>query len=258
MAEQSSRLGSHNCLGIHADITDYEQQAQAFLQTFEWAGNKLDLFFANAGIGDTDSLYKTLEPLDKRTGLPKPLNLRTIDVDLSAVLQGLHLARHFFQEKNSTKLGRILVTSSVIGLYPNHALPLYTASKHALVGVVRALAPVYLKDSITINAILPTLINTNLMPREVADEFHVPEQTTPMSTALKAFDAVLADDKLTGQIMELSLDDVVFKQQPEYSRKNTKWMFEQWELWERVCQPLLPRKPGENAIRVSRPAQPFL
>ena len=258
VAEQSSRLGAHNCLGIHADVTNYDEQARAFLQTFEWGGNRLDLFFANAGIGDTDSLYKRMQPLDERTGMPQPLNLRIIDVNLNAVLQGVHLASHFFLEKGSTKLGRIVVTSSVIGLYPNHALPLYTASKHALVGFVRALAPVYLKDNITINAILPTLIQTNLMPKDVSDEFHDPKQTTPMSTALKAFDAILGGNDFTGQIMELALDDVVFKQQPEYSRENTKWMFEQTELWERVCEPLMPRQPGDNAIRVKTPAQPSI
>ena len=255
VTEESSRLGSHNCLGIQADITNYDQQAQAFLKTFEWGGNRLDLFFANAGVGDSDSLYKTLDALDESTGLPKPLNTRTLDVNLNAVIQGVHIARHFFSEKQSTKLGRIVITSSVLGLYPNHALPLYTASKHALVGFVRALAPVYLKDRITINAICPTLIHTNLMPSHIAPEFHDPKQTTPMSTALKAFDAVLGDDSVTGQIMELALDDVVFKQQPEYSRENTKWMCEKMDMWEKVCEELMPRKPGENAERVKPPAQ---
>ena len=251
--EQSARLGSHNCLGVHADVTDYDQQAQAFVQTFEWGGNRLDLFFANAGIGDQDSLYKDLA-MDERTGLPKPLNLRTINVNLDAVIQGVHLARHFFSEKNTRKGGRIVATASVIGLYPNHALPLYTASKHGVVGLVRACAPVYLKDNITINAILPTLIETNLMPKHVAANMHIPEQMTPMSTALKAFDALLRNVKLTGQIMELALQDVVFKQQPEYSRANTKWMFEQMTLWETACEPLMPRKPGDNAVQIKPPA----
>lgn len=252
---ESERLGSNNCLGIHADITDYDQQAQAFLQTFEWGANRLDLFFANAGIGDTDSLYKDMNGLDEKTGLPKPLDLRTIEVDLHAVLQGIHLARHFFSEKNLKGGGKIVVTSSVVGLYPNYAMPLYATAKHGVVGLVRSLAPVYLKDKITINVINPTLIYTNLMPKHVAEEFHKPDQTTPMSTALKAFDTALGDDKLTGQTMELALNDVVFKQQPEYSRANTRWMFEQTELWERVCQPILPRKVGENAAEVVPPPQ---
>lgn len=251
--EQAARLGT-NCMGLRADVTDYDDLARAFTSTFEWGGNRLDLFFANAGVGDQDSLYKDLA-MDERTGLPKPLNLRTIDINLNAVIQGIHLSRHFFSEKNNKPGGRIVATSSVLGLYPNYALPLYTASKHGVVGLVRALAPVYAKDNITINAILPTLIYTNLMPKHVAPLMHVPEQTTPMSTALKAIDAVLDDDKLTGQTMELALDEVVFKQQPEYSTENTKWMFDQMHLWETVCEPLMPRKPGENAAKIEPPAK---
>ena len=239
--EESARLGSKNCFGIHVDITDYDQLARAFLQIFEWGGNRLDLFFANAGVGESDSLYKDLFGINEDTGLPKPLNLRTIDVNLNATLQGIHLARHFFLEKNSKRGGKIVVTSSVVGLYPNMCMPLYAASKHAIVGLVRSLAPIYLKDNITTNAILPTLIETNLMPKHMVREFHEPEQTTPMSTALKAMDRIITDDRLSGQIMELALEDVVFKQQPDYSRDNTKWMFDQMFKWEKVCEPLLPR-----------------
>lgn len=250
--EESDRLGSSNCLGIAGDITDYDVQCNAFVQAFEWGGNRLDLVFLNAGIGDSDSLYKDTA-LDPKTGLPKALNLTTIDVNLSAVLQGVHLARHFFTEKNSTPGGRIVITSSQLGLYANPPVPLYTCSKHGLVGLVRACAPIYLKDRITINAICPTLIRTNLMPSHITDEFHVPEQTTPMSTALKAFDAVLASDKLTGQTMELALDEVVFKQQAEHETANGRWMLEQQFLWEKVMAGNMPREPGQNAAVVERP-----
>ena len=250
--EQATRLGSNNCFGIQADISDYDQQAKAFVQTFEWGGNRLDLFFANAGIGDEDSLYKDTQ-MDEKTGLPKPLNLRTLDVNLYAVIQGIHLARHFFCEKNNKKGGRIVATSSVLGLYSLYPLPLYTASKHGVVGLVRSLAPVYLKDNITINALKPTLVETNLMPKHVGEKYKDPRNLTPMSTVLKAFDAILGSMELTGQTLELTLDDVVFKQQPEYSRPNTKWMFGMMGMWEEVCEPLLPRKPGENALPVKRP-----
>lgn len=250
--EQSSRLGSNACLGIQADISDYDQQSKAFLQTFEWGGNRLDVFFANAGIGDYDSLYMDTQ-IDDSTGLPKPLNLVTLDVNLNAVIQGIHLARHFFSEKNNKKGGRIVATSSVVGLYPLYTIPLYSASKHGVVGLVRSLAPVYLKDNITINALNPTLIWTNLMPRSVAEKYKDPKNLTPMSTVLKAFDAILSDNELTGQTMELALNDVVFKQPPEYSRPNTAWMFGQKDMWEEVCEPLLPRKPGENAAVVKKP-----
>lgn len=247
---QSAALGPEHCLGLCVDVTDYDTLAKAFVQTYEWAGNRLDLVYLNAGIGDTDSLYKDLN-IDSQTGLPKPVNLKVLDVNLNAVINGINLARHFFLEKMQTRGGKIVVTSSVLGIYPNHSLPLYVASKHALVGLVRSLAPVYAKDHISINALSPTLVETNLMPEAIRPLWDR-SQLTPLGTALKAFDQILAGSggkvMMTGQVLELSLDEVVGKSRPEFSTANIKWMCEQGALWEAVMEPHLPRKPGENAV----------
>ncbi|KAK4553864.1 hypothetical protein LTR86_009039 [Recurvomyces mirabilis] len=205
---ESGRInaGVDNCLFLQADVSNYDQQAKAFQQAFEWGGNRLDFFHANAGIGDSDSMYKDMQDVDTTTGLPKPLELRIMDVNLDAVLQGVHLARHFFA-KNGSPGGRIVITSSCLGIYPNHCLPLYTTAKHALVGLVRATAPVYLGMGITINALNPNLIETNLMPAEVRSLWDR-NGLTPMNTALKAIDAIMKDKNMTGQTIELALDEI--------------------------------------------------
>lgn len=192
-------------------------------------------------------MYKDLYGLDENTGLPKPIVLKTLDVNLNAVIQGVHLARHFFS-KNATPRGRIVITSSCLGVYSNHVLPLYTASKHALVGFVRATAPVYAGMGITINAILPVLIETNLMPEPLRPLWDR-TQLTPMATALKAFDTFLADDKMTGQTVELTLDELVFSQQQAYSTPNARWMCEEHKLWEMAGEPLMPHPPGQNLTK---------
>lgn len=240
-----------NTLFVQADVTDYEQQAKAFQQAFEWGGNRLDVFFANAGIGDRDSVYKELFGLDESTGLPKPLNLQTLDVNVSAIIQGVHLARHFFLSKNSQLGGKIVITSSCLGVYSNPALPLYTASKHALVGFVRSTAPVFAGSRITINALLPVMIETNLMPEPVRPLWDS-KQLTPMSTALKAFDTFLGDDSMTGQTVELALDQLVFNKQQGYATANSKWMCEEHKLWETACEPLMPRPPGDNIVSLEK------
>ncbi|KAK3680267.1 hypothetical protein LTR78_000645 [Recurvomyces mirabilis] len=221
---ESGRInaGADNCLFLQADVSDYDQQAKAFQQAFEWGGNRLNFFHANAGIGDSDSMYKDMQDIDATTGLPRPLELRIMDVNLNAVLQGVHLARHFFA-KNSSPGGRIVITSSCLGIYPNHCLPLYTAAKHALVGLVRATAPVYLGMGITINALNPNLIETNLMPAEVRSLWDR-HGLTPMNTAIKAIDAIMTDKNMTGQTIELALDEIVFsKAQPyTYSAKASR------------------------------------
>lgn len=243
-AASSLNAGGDNCLFLNVDVTNYDQQAKAFQQTFEWGGNRLDVFFANAGVGDSDSVYKDRFGLDTATGLPKPLDLKVLDVNLNAVIQGVNLARHFMNQ-NRRASGRIWITSSCLGVYANHALPLYTSSKHALVGFVRATAPVFAGMNISINAILPTLIETNLMPEAIRPLWDR-KQLTPMRTALDAVDAFMKDEKTTGQTVELCLDQLVWSQQKEFATANSKWMCQERELWEMACEALLPGPPGQN------------
>ena len=142
------------------------------------------------------------------------------------------------------------MTRSVIPTHnsPNWAIPLYATSKHALVGFVRSVAPMFAVDDIRVNAILPVMIATNLMPEQLRAEWDE-AQLTPMATALKAYDTFLDDESMIGQTVELTLEELVFKQRPEYSNANVSWMFSQTELWEKVSEPLLPRPPGRNVAR---------
>jgi len=129
---------------------------------------------------------------------------------------------------------------------------MYVASKHALVGFVRSTAPVYAGMDITINALLPVMIETNLMPEPLRPLWDR-EQLTPMNTALKAFDTFLADSTMTGQTVELSLDQLIFDKQQEYSTANAKWMCDEHKLWEMGSERLLPHAPGENIKKGSYP-----
>ena len=101
------------CFFLHVDITDYTQQARAFKQVFEWASGRLDVFIANAGTADTDAIYKDGE-LDEE-GLPRPLNLKVMDVNLHSVLNGVRLFTHFARRRPEVS-GKIVITSSVVGI----------------------------------------------------------------------------------------------------------------------------------------------
>ena len=52
--ENASRLGDDNCLALQLDVADYEALSKAFVQTFEWGGNRLDLFFGNGKQDSTE------------------------------------------------------------------------------------------------------------------------------------------------------------------------------------------------------------
>ena len=74
--------------------------------------------------------------------------------------------------------GGIVVTSSIAGVTPQVEDPAYTATKHALVGLVRSLAPTLAKDGITIGAVCPGGVDTSLVPpdfREAGYSFAPPE-----------------------------------------------------------------------------------
>lgn len=54
----------------------------------------------------------------------------------------------------------IVNTSSVAGLVSNHAIPAYSVSKHAVVGLTTSAAQSYGNRGIRVNAVCPALIET--------------------------------------------------------------------------------------------------
>jgi NAD(P)-dependent dehydrogenase (short-subunit alcohol dehydrogenase family) len=64
--------------------------------------------------------------------------------------------------------GAIVATASVAGLLGFAPDPVYTAAKHAVVGLVRALGPALQPDGITVNAVCPGIVETGLIPPEAA------------------------------------------------------------------------------------------
>jgi len=225
----SEELGS-DTLFQQTDVSVYSQQAKLFNRAFEWGGDRLDFLAANAGIDDKQSLYQKNEEFDEH-GQPKEINLKTIKVDLDAVVQGIWLFKHYAR-RNVVPGGKIVITSSAAGLYPMATNPLYTAAKHALVGLTRACGPVFLEEGITVNCICPAFVPTNLCPPHVLQIFPK-EHITPMSTVLKAHDTFLADSTMTGQTVELSLDQLYFRKQPEWPNDSQRWLGEESKaFWE--------------------------
>lgn len=92
--------------------------------------------------------------------------------------------------------GKIVITASGTGIFPIPAIPQYTASKHALVGLVRALGmgKAALAANVRINAVCPAIVATPGLPAGLVGRLP-PAQITPMDTIMRCFDAVadLAD-----------------------------------------------------------------
>ncbi|KAF2459622.1 hypothetical protein BDY21DRAFT_338751 [Lineolata rhizophorae] len=227
----ASKLGP-DALFVQTDVRSYASQAALFRRAHEWGGGRVDFFHANAGIPDIHNLFEKEMAVDEK-GDPKPLDLVTMEVDLLAVFQGMWLFKFWARRNKGRKGGKIVITSSTAGLYKFPSNTQYAAAKHGLVGLTRSAGEFFLaEENISVNCICPAFIITGLAPRDILPKFPK-EHVTPMSTAIKAIDAILADDKMTGQAIELSLDQIYFRQQVDFPNESSKWLGEgAGGLWE--------------------------
>jgi len=110
----------------------------------------LQIMVNNAGILDG---YFNVDDMDEA------LWRRVIDIDLTGVFLGCKRA---LKDMLPRGLGRIVNMASVAGLNGTGGGAAYIAAKHGVVGLTRQMAVVYSARGITINAVCPGPILTNL------------------------------------------------------------------------------------------------
>ncbi|KPI40408.1 15-hydroxyprostaglandin dehydrogenase [NAD(+)] [Cyphellophora attinorum] len=153
----------------------------------------------------------------------------TFDVDLFGVYYGIKLYAHY-AARNPTPGGKIIITSSAAGFYPNPAIPQYAAAKHALIGLVRSLAPHSARHNITINTVAPTFVNTNIEPKEVKGAISA-EHQTPMSVIIQGFDELMDEEKgHNGAAVEGCQDGLYYRQPIEVVSPSAKRLREAGDM----------------------------
>jgi len=85
--------------------------------------------------------------------------------------------------------GAIIATASAAGVIGFPPDPIYTLTKHAVVGFVRALSPWLLAKGIRFNAILPGIVDTNILSDGFAEKAR--EMGLPVIPPEQIADAVL-------------------------------------------------------------------
>jgi NAD(P)-dependent dehydrogenase (short-subunit alcohol dehydrogenase family) len=139
-------------LFVHADVSQLADNRAAVAAAVDRFG-RLDVVLLNAGIGDDSNLVGDGEFDPGRYR-------RVMAVDFDSVVYGVHASLEHLRSRGG---GAIVATSSLAGLYPQPFGPVYGAAKHAVVGLVRSLAPALAQHHITINALCPTFVNTPIL-----------------------------------------------------------------------------------------------
>jgi NAD(P)-dependent dehydrogenase (short-subunit alcohol dehydrogenase family) len=78
-------------------------------------------------------------------------------------------------------------------------------------------------EPITVNCLCPGVVPTGLMPQTIVDSMPR-EMVTWVSTMVKAINAFLADDSITGQAAECSGEDVIYRQPYEPENEAARYM----------------------------------
>ena len=76
--------------------------------------------------------------------------------------------RECLNSMHTTDWGRVIAISSIAGLKGLKGASCYSASKHAMIGMIKALAADHLGKPYTFNALCPAYVDTNIVPQNLA------------------------------------------------------------------------------------------
>ena len=195
--------------------------------------SRLDVLIANAGCVDRDSKYNFSRRDASVDDLPPKPDTSCTEIDFKGAVYGTTLATHFMRHNPNERGGKIVVTGSMIGIYPCATFPEYCAAKAAVHQWVRTIGPVLQeKENIAINCVMPGGIETPAMPG--FNEAFLPEHMTLRSTLISGYDLFLDDEAntRTGQLIEAAHKELFSWDHPGYKSgafaKRTEKVYEPW------------------------------
>ncbi|MFI8083302.1 SDR family NAD(P)-dependent oxidoreductase [Kitasatospora sp. NPDC086009] len=134
-----------------AELADNERLVRAAVDRF----GGLDAVWLNSGVLAGSAIGDGFDPEAYR---------RLLAVNVDSVVYGVQAALPALRARGG---GSITVTASTTGLRPSPDV-FYAASKHAVVGLVRSLAPALAGDGVTLNVLCPGAVETPLIAGRLA------------------------------------------------------------------------------------------
>ena len=179
------------------DVSDFEAVKNICEQIVNDLGG-IDILVNNAGITRDNLLLRMTET--------------EFDAVLNVNLKGaFNFAKHLSRALLKSKNGRIINISSVSGLTGNAGQVNYSASKAGLVGMTKTLAKEFAGKGITVNAIAPGFIETDMtavLPESIIESMHkaIPLKRFGQVQDIANLAAFLASDNasyITGEVIRV-------------------------------------------------------
>ncbi|KAL4660022.1 15-hydroxyprostaglandin dehydrogenase NAD(+)-like [Arapaima gigas] len=139
-------FGADSTIFLTCDVSSDEQLKDAFRKTLE-TFNRIDIVCNNAGIINENAWEKT------------------VSINLCGVVRGTYTALEHMKKENGGQGGVIVNVASMAGLGPLLSAPVYTATKHGVVGFSRAIADVcsVCAYGVRVNVLCPSYTNTAIL-----------------------------------------------------------------------------------------------
>ena len=180
-----------------ADISNFDE-AKALIDFAASETGKIDLLVNNAGITNDKLLVRMSEEDFSKV----------IDINLKGTFNCI---RHASRLMMKQKFGRIVNISSVIGLIGNVGQANYAASKAGVIGLTKSAAREMAPYSVTVNAIAPGFIKSDMTDKLTDDIKDSIKSSIPMRKIGEPKDVAnlvkfLANDEtgyITGQVINV-------------------------------------------------------
>jgi len=182
--------GWEPALALRVDVTDAASVAAAAEETLALAG-RIDVLVACAGITGPVAPVWDYDPEAWR---------RVLEIDLTGTFLA---ARAVAPAMRAQQWGRIVFVASIAGKEGNPELAAYSAAKHGVVGLTKSLARELIHDGVTVNAVTPVMVQTDLFAQLTPAFIERTRALIPMGRFLQI-------DEVASTVMWISSDACSF------------------------------------------------